>query len=118
MWNIFYTELTTGLRRGEICGLMWRDFDENAGTLKILRSVNVPKRGEMEIGETKTERGRRTIRLPPQYCPAIKGEEKTRNQSVDLPGTTGSGETGASQRRLLLDEGTAERGGTASHQVP
>ena len=63
--DFFYTELTTGLRRGEICGLMWRDFDENAGTLKILRSVNVPKRGELEIGETKTERGRRTIRLPP-----------------------------------------------------
>ena len=54
--DFFYTELTTGLRRGEICGLMWRDFDETAGTLKILRSVNVPKRGELEIGETKPVR--------------------------------------------------------------
>ena len=36
--DFFYTELTTGLRRGEICGLMWQDFDEKAGTLKVLRS--------------------------------------------------------------------------------
>ena len=63
--DFFYTELTTGLRRGEICGLMWQDFDEKAGTLKVLRSVNVPKAGELEIGETKTSQGRRTIRLPP-----------------------------------------------------
>ena len=74
--DFFYTELTTGLRRGEICGLMWRDFDENAGTLKILRSVNVPKRGELEIGETKTERGRRTIRLPPSTVQRLKERKK------------------------------------------
>ena len=35
--DFFYTELTIGLRRGEICGLMWQDFDERAGTLKIVR---------------------------------------------------------------------------------
>ena len=62
-YDFFYAELTTGLRLGEICGLMWQDFDEKAGTLKILRSVNVPKAGELEIGETKTSQGRRTIRF-------------------------------------------------------
>ena len=75
-YEVFLLDLATGLRRGEICGLMWRDFDENAGTLKILRSVNVPKRGEMEIGETKTERGRRTIRLPPSTVQRLKERKK------------------------------------------
>ena len=74
--DFFYTELTTGLRRGEICGLMWKDFDASTGTLKILRSVNAPKRGELEIGETKTERGRRTIRLPPSTIQRLKERKK------------------------------------------
>ena len=71
-YDFFYTELTTGLRRGEICGLMWQDFDEKSGTLKVLRSVNVPKAGELEIGETKTSQGRRTIRLPPSTVQRLK----------------------------------------------
>lgn len=70
--DFFYTELTTGLRRGEICGLMWQDFDERAGTLKIVRSVNTLKAGVLEIGETKTDRGRRTIRLPPSTVQRLK----------------------------------------------
>lgn len=74
--DFFYTELTTGLRRGEICGLMWQDFDENAGTLKIVRSVNAPKKGELEIGETKTSQGRSTIRLPPSTIQRLKERKK------------------------------------------
>ena len=74
--DFFYTELTTGLRRGEICGLMWQDFDERAGTLKIVRSVSAPKAGVVEIGETKTDRGRRTIRLPPSTVQRLKERKK------------------------------------------
>ena len=39
--DFFYTELTTGLRRGEICGLKWSDFDEESGKLHVNRSVHV-----------------------------------------------------------------------------
>ena len=40
VWHdFFYTELTTGLRRGELCGLMWADFDEAAGTLAVRRTT-------------------------------------------------------------------------------
>lgn len=74
--DFFYTELTTGLRRGEICGLMWQDFDETAGTLKISRSVNTPKAGVLEIGETKTSQGRRTIHLPPSTVQRLRERKK------------------------------------------
>ena len=39
-------------------------------------SFLMDKRGEMEIGETKTERGRRTIRLPPSTVQRLKERKK------------------------------------------
>jgi len=63
-YDFFYTELTTGLRRGEICGLRWEDFDEQNGKLKVRRSVGRIKNGVLPVGETKTETGTREILLP------------------------------------------------------
>ena len=81
---------------------IWQDFDEKAGTLKILRSVNVPKAGELEIGETKTSQGRRTIHLPPstssgygngRNMPSASGASQNlwlrRSQCAQAPPTTG-----------------------------
>ena len=62
--DFFYTELTTGLRRGELCGLKWEDFDSKAGTLKICRTIRTEKGGALEAGDTKTYAGKRTILLP------------------------------------------------------
>lgn len=64
-YDFFYTELTTGLRRGEICGLKWEDLDVQSGKLKIRRSVGKPKDGVIPIGKTKTQMGTRDILLPP-----------------------------------------------------
>ena len=52
--DFFYTEITTGLRRGEICGLKWEDFDERYSTLKINRSIGKNENG-VSIGKTKTK---------------------------------------------------------------
>ena len=65
VWRDFFqTELMTGLRRGEICGLQWSDFDWNAGTLKVCRTLHSQRKGEYTVGETKTNQGMRTIILP------------------------------------------------------
>ena len=45
--DFFYTELTTGLRLGEICGLMWSDFDPRKGTLNISRTLHKEKGGRL-----------------------------------------------------------------------
>lgn len=66
LWrDFFYTELTTGLRRGELCGLKWEDFDSEAGTLKVCRTIIAKKGGGLVAGDTKTYAGKRTILLPP-----------------------------------------------------
>ena len=65
IWHdFFYTELTTGLRLGEICGLMWSDFDERKGTLCVRRTLHKEKGGRLVVGDTKTSAGTRTIVLP------------------------------------------------------
>ena len=81
VWHdFFYTELTTGLRRGEICGLMWSDFDEAHGILSIRRTVHAQKGGRLTTGETKTGTGKRTITLPPSTAKLL-AERKTRSYS-------------------------------------
>ena len=65
IWHdFFYTELTTGLRRGEICALKWEDFDGEAGTLQVCRTLHKKPGGGFEVGETKTGAGKRKILLP------------------------------------------------------
>ena len=75
-YDFFYTELTTGLRRGEICGLRWTDFDTKTGRLKIRRAVTSRKGGGVKVGETKTETGTRTIQLPPSTAELLKARKK------------------------------------------
>ena len=74
--DFFYTELTTGLRRGEICGLMWSDFDEAHGTLSVRRTLHVQKGGRLVAGETKTGTGKRTITLPPSTAELLEKRKK------------------------------------------
>ena len=74
--DFFYTELTTGLRRGEICGLKWCDFDEKRGTLSICRNATAKKGGGVSIGETKTDTGNRLIYLPESTVKMLKKRKK------------------------------------------
>lgn len=77
VWSdFFYTELTTGLRRGEICGLKWQDFEETTGRLHIRRAVTNRKGGGVKVGETKTEKGSRVIQLPPSTAELLRERKK------------------------------------------
>ena len=81
IWHdIFYTEMTTGLRRGELCGLKWTDFDETEGVLKINRSITHDKKGGFIEGETKTGQGKRSILLPLSTVEILK-ERKRKSRS-------------------------------------
>ena len=75
-YDFFYTELTTGLRRGEICGLMWSDFDERNSTLKVSRTLHREKGGRLVAGDTKTYAGTRKIVLPPSTSELLRARKK------------------------------------------
>ena len=69
--DFFYTEITTGLRLGEICGLRWEDMDWEKGILRVRRSVR-KENGRIVVGETKTAQGRRDIELPPSTVELLR----------------------------------------------
>ena len=78
IWHdFFYTELTTGLRLGEICGLLWTDFDAKAGTLQICRTLHKERGGRLVAGDTKTYAGMRKIILPPSTAELLLVRKKT-----------------------------------------
>ena len=67
----------TGLRRGEVCGLRWCDLDLAKGTLHVAQQVqNIG--GELVTLVPKTDRSRRTIRVPVTVISALKEHRKAR----------------------------------------
>ena len=74
--DFFYTELTTGLRLGEICGLMWSDFDPRKGTLSVNRTIHKEKGGRLVTGDTKTYAGTRKIVLPDSTAELLRCRKK------------------------------------------
>ena len=39
MFEMYYIELATGLRRGELLGLKWEDIDLERGTIQVRRQI-------------------------------------------------------------------------------
>jgi integrase len=55
--------LLTGMRRGELMGLQWRDIDFDTKRMRIERSVEKTKAAGLRLKEPKTKHGRRAIAL-------------------------------------------------------
>jgi integrase len=72
--NAIILMVYTGMRKGEVCGLTWRDVDLQAGTVTIRRALL--NRGKMVLGEPKNENGCRTIPLPPQALEALRRQRR------------------------------------------
>ena len=73
---LFVLALATGMRRGELLGLKWQDINLQTGQLQVRRILTrVPSKlsgkGFTEA-EPKTEKGRRSITLPPFVIEALK----------------------------------------------
>ena len=77
LWHdFFYTELTTGLRRGEICALKWKDFNEAEGLLHVRRTLK-REGSALVCGDTKTYAGQRVICLPPSTAELLRERKKS-----------------------------------------
>jgi integrase len=88
----------TGMRRGEICGLKWTDFDAEHGKLHVQRTIRY-QHGQPVIGETKTSEGNRVILLPRSVCNLLCERQKKALTEWIFPKPT--------YPELPLDPGTA-----------
>lgn len=68
---LFILAIGTGLRRGEILGLRWRDLDLVVGLLTVRYALLRGPNG-LELTEPKTKTSRRTITLPGIALTALK----------------------------------------------
>jgi integrase len=70
--------LLTGVRSEEARALTWELVDLKAGTVSVWRSVRA-------TGETKTERSRRTLKLPVAAVKALRRMRSSRPTSAPVP---------------------------------
>jgi integrase len=68
----FATLLYTGLRRGELLALRWRNLDLDSATLTVVETAYKLGNGDYIIKEPKTPQSRRTVTLPPSLVELFK----------------------------------------------
>ena len=89
VFEMYYIELATGLRRGELLGLKWEDIDFSTQTLRVRRQVGRIN-GEVREAPLKTKNAYRTISLGTDAVGILKQQrEKHPSSSYVFPGPTG-----------------------------
>ncbi len=115
--------IATGLRRSELLGLRWSDFDENAGTLTVTgKVIRAAGKGLLRVDETKTAAGRRTVPLPSFAVVTLMQRRKKPflgEQADDLPVDDGHASRSGELRRAVA-QGTrrARRAGCDQSLIP
>ncbi|MGM0239432.1 tyrosine-type recombinase/integrase [Enterococcus sp. AZ103] len=71
----------TGLRRGEVSGLMWQDISFTEKTLSVERNMLNLDKGEFELGTPKTQGSYRTISIDDILIDELKKAKKHQMES-------------------------------------
>lgn len=68
--------LQTGMRRGEICGLMWEDIDFDAQVIHVTHNAVFTNAQTVVSNDLKTSAARRDIPIPPTLLAVLTGAQK------------------------------------------
>ena len=89
VYELYYLDLATGLRRGELLGLKWTDVDLDRGVLKIQRAIS-RQNGKVVEAPLKTKNAYRTLPLSADAIDALMQQRrKTGNSEWVFPSPTG-----------------------------
>jgi integrase len=88
LYHVAVLGLATGMRRGELLALRWKDVDLDGGKLRVEQSLEQTKIGGVRFKAPKTKHGRRAISL----APSVVAELRTyRRQQQDVAAGPGQG---------------------------
>jgi len=77
--------ITTGLRRGEACGLQWSDIDFDEETISVVRNVTYTPKSGIIVAEPKTKTSVRTIPIMKSTLQLL--QEQKLQQKRNCPNT-------------------------------
>lgn len=83
LYAAFHLALTTGMRRGEILGLTWKDVSLEASTVAVRQALVRTSQGN-KIQEPKTAGSRRVIALPHETVEALRRHKEAQAEEKDL----------------------------------
>ena len=72
VYELYYLDLATGLRRGELLGLKWTDVDFERGMMKIQRAIS-RQNGRVVEAPLKTKNAYRTLPLSAEAIDVLRG---------------------------------------------
>ena len=89
VYELYYLDLATGLRRGELLGLKWTDVDLDRGVLKIQRAIS-RQNGKVMEAPLKTKNAYRTLPLSADAIDVLKAQKnKVGSSEWVFPSPTG-----------------------------
>ena len=88
VYEMYYIELATGLRRGELLGLKWEDVDLEQGVIHIRRQV-ARINGEIVEAPLKTKNSYRTVSIGEDAVGILKEQKANSNSQYVFPSPTG-----------------------------
>ena len=88
VYELYYIELATGLRRGELLGLKWEDIDLTAGVIRVRRQVSRID-GKIVEAPLKTKNAYRTVTISPQAVEVLNAQKAKTNDEYVFPSPNG-----------------------------
>ena len=88
VYEMYYIELATGLRRGELLGLKWTDIDWKNGIIKVRRSI-ARVNGEIVEAPLKTKNSYRAVTISQQAIEVLKVQKAKTNDTYVFPSPNG-----------------------------
>ena len=100
VYELYYLDLATGLRRGELLGLKWCDIDLKKGIIHVHRQV-ARVNGEVREVPLKTKNAYRSIAISKEAVEMLKEMERQKRSEYVFPSPTGGPISPDSVRHML-----------------